>query len=300
MSTQIYLRYKCGIYYNKEASNLIKIDESLIDYSFNVSDNEVNVKIKLLTDGKTIEAESVVDSFNPNILQILRSSSYDTLTNEEKTELSNISRPIRKAVRQFVGLLKQELHRFDISDELIGNPYEEWSTGDNKWYRIPRGLYAFGWTTSLGNLDATTVSGIQELLNDNEEALVATNYLHQARNFLMNRRYQWIYATMAAELAIKEILIKIEPKLKVILEMLPSPPIKKLYGEVLNDVAGEKSSNLSKLEKGAAKRNQLIHNPKSQTPTREETTAYIEFIEDRVTWLLKIWRKKVREKAENT
>ena len=151
--------------------------------------------------------------------------------------------------------------------------------------------------SSLGNLDEMTAKYLQELLSEDEEALVATSYLHQARNS-MNRRYQWIYATMAAELAIKEILVRIEPKLRVILEKLASPPLNKLYGDVLESVAGVRSTSLPMLQDGAQKRNQLGHNPKSPTPTFNEVNEYVDFIEDRVKWLLKEWRRIKRVKKQ--
>jgi len=253
--------------------------------------------MKLLQDGKTIEAESVVDFFKPNILQILKTNDYDKLSDEEKTELSDITHPIREAVRQFAGLLKQELHRYDINDELIGNPYGEWSLGDNQWFSIPRGLRVNVGLSSLGNLNAITAKSLQELLSEDEEALVATSYLHQARNS-MNGRYQWIYATIAAELAVKEILVRIEHKLRVILEELPSPPLKKLYGDVLQSVASIRltNSDLEKLQRGARRRNELVHNPKSAPPTFNEVNEYIDFIEERIKWLLEKWRRIKRVK----
>lgn len=289
MPDRLYLRGKCTLLFEKITPGSIIVDETLKDYSFVISKNQQDIKIKLLQDGKTIEAESVVDSFKPNILQILRVSDYDKLSDGEKTEFHNITRPIREAVRQFVGLLKQELHRYDINDELIGNCYYEWSLGDNQWYRIPRGLSGDVGVYSLGNLGEKTVKHLQELLSEDEEALVATNYLHQARNS-MNSRYQWIYATIAAELAVKEILARIEPKLEVMLETLPSPPLNKLYGVVLKSVTEVKSEGLQKLQDGAERRNKLLHNPKSATPTFSEVNIYIDFIENRIKWLLETWR----------
>ncbi len=297
MSNRLYLRYKCTLLLEKRTPGSIIVDKSLKNYSFTVSKSGQHVNMKLLQDGKTIEAESVVDFFKSNILQILRTNDYDKLSDGEKTELSGIAHPIIEAVRQFAGLLKQELHRYDISDELIGNPYYEWSLGDNQWFSIPRKLRMDIESFSLGNLNAITARTLQELLSENEEALVATSYLHQARNS-MNRRYQWIYATMAAELAIKEILVRIEPKLQVILGTLPSPPLNKLYGDVLESVAGVRSTNTSTLQKGAQKRNQLVHNPKSPTPTFDEVNEYIDFIEDRIKWLLKEWRRIKRMKKQ--
>lgn len=255
--------------------------------------------MKLLQDGKTIKAKSVVDFFNPNILQILRTNDYDKLSDGEKTELSDITDPIREAVRQFAGLLKQELHRYDINDELIDNSHYEWSLGDNQWFLIPQELRATLIALySLDNLDAITAKSLQEVLFENEEALVATSYLHQARNS-ENGRYQWIYATMAAELAIKEILVRIEPKLQVIVETFPSPPLDGLYGDVLRKIAGVKSTEADRktLRDGARRRNHLVHNPRSHTPTLKEVNEYINFIEGRVRWLLKEWRRIKREKA---
>jgi len=289
MSDRLYLRSKHTLLLGKGPGSII-VDQSLKDYAFVVSKGDHSVRVRLLQDGKTIEAESVVDSFEPNILQILRTSDYDKLNDGEKKQLSDITRPIREAVRQFAGLLKQELHRYDVSDELTGNAHHEWSLDGNQWFRIPYGLRMQTRTSSLGNLNATTAKSLQELLSRNEEALVATSYLHQARNS-DNRRYQWIYATMAAELAIKEILVRIEPKLQVILEELPSPPLHKLYGDVLESVAGVRSNSLSTLQDGARRRNQLVHNPNSPTPTFSEVDEYIYFIEDRVKWLLNEWRR---------
>ena len=291
MSNGLYLRWKCTLLLEKSTPGFIIVDESLRNYSFSVSKSGQNVKMKLLQDGKTIEAESVIDFLKPNILQILRTNDYDKLNNREKSQLSNITHPIQEAVRQFAGLLKQELHRYDINDELICNPYYEWSLGDNQWFSIPQELSVnFGLSSSLGNLNAITANSLQILLSEDEEALVATNYLHQARN-AMNRRYQWIYATMAAELAIKEILVRIEPKLQVILGTLPSPPLNKLYGDVLESVAGVRSTSLSTLQNGIQKRNQLVHNPKSATPTFDQVNEYNFFIEGTIKWLLDEWRR---------
>ena len=300
MSNRLYLRYKCTLLLEEKGTpGSIIVDKSLKNYSFSVSKSEQNVNMKLLQDGKTIEAESVVDFFKSNIVQILRTNGYDKLSDGEKTELSDIAHPIREAVRQFAGLLKQELHRYDINDELIGNAHYEWSLGDNQWFLIPRELRVETELSSLGNLNAITAKSLQELLFENEEALVATSYLHQARNS-RNRRYRWIYATMAAELAIKEILVRREPKLQVILETLPSPPLNRLYGDVLESVAGVRSTSLSKLQNGARRRNELVHNPRSPTPTFNEVKEYINFIEDMIRWLLKEWRRIKREEAAIT
>lgn len=294
MSDRLYLRVKCTLLFKKGPGSII-VDESLKDHKFIVSKDNQSVSVRLLQDGKTIEADVVVDSFAPNTLQVLRTNDYDKLDVGEKKQIFDMTRPIRDAVRQFAALLKQELHRYDLNDELLGNTRCEWSLDDSQWFSIPRKLTVHVGSYSLDNLYAGTAKNLQELLSENEEALVATSYLHQARNS-DNRRYKWIYATMAAELAIKEILVRIEPKLQVILEELPSPPLKKLYGDVLESVSGVRSSNLTKLGDGARKRNELVHNPSSPTPTLDEVDEYIDFIEGRIRWLLEKWREIKREK----
>jgi len=287
MSDRLYIRGRCELLFEKTGPGSIIVDETVKDYIFTASKSGQDVKIRLLQDGKTIEFENVVGSFKPHILKILRTKDYNKLSDGEKTELHGITRPAREAVKRFAGLLKQELHRYNIKDELIANVRIEWSLGDNKWNPIPRGLTVDTWVSSLGNLNERIANHLQKLLSEDEEALVATSYIHQARN-PSNRRYQWIYATIAAELAIKEILVRIEPKLRVILEELPSPPLNKLYGEVLQSLGGAKlpDSDLKELQKGARRRNELVHNPKSKTPSFKEVYKYIDFIEDKIKWLL--------------
>jgi len=297
MSNRLYLRCKCTLLLEKRTPGSIIVDKSLKNYRFNVSKSGQNVNMKLLQDGKTIEANSVLEGFEPHILQILKVDEQDQLSDRDKNKLREITSPIRESIRQFAGLIKQELHRSDIKDELICDLRDEWSIGDNQWFSVPSKVTVDAWAYSLGNMYESNAKHLQKLLSENEEALVATSYLHQARNS-ENRRYQWIYATMAAELAIKEILVRIEPKLQVILETLPSPPLRILYGDVLDSVAKVRSTNLPKLEKGARKRNQLVHNPKSPTPTLNEVNKYIDFIEDRVKWLLKEWRRIKRAKEQ--
>ena len=97
MSDRLYLRCKCTLLLEKRTPGSIIVDKSLKNYSFSVSKSGQNVNMKLLQDGKTIEAESVVDFFKPNILQILKTN-YDKLSDEEKTELSDITHPIREVV----------------------------------------------------------------------------------------------------------------------------------------------------------------------------------------------------------
>lgn len=289
MSHKLYLRYKCILLMEKTTPGISFLDKSSENFNYNVSKCGQNIGIKMLKDGNTIEAETVVEGVNEETIQTLETNGYNALSEEEKSEISSFTSQLNQAVKQFAGLLKQELHRYDLKDELIGNPFSYWSLEGNQWHSIPRELQVNSEITSLGNLNEKFAQHLQGLLTEDEKPLIATSYLHQARD-RGNRRYRWIYATMAAELAIKEILVRIEPKLQVLLEELPSPPLNKLYGDVLESVAGVRSAGLSRLQNGARRRNQLVHNPNSPTPTFDEVKEYINFVEDRIIWLLKEFR----------
>ncbi len=94
-----------------------------------------------------------------------------------------------------------------------------------------------------------------------------------------NSRARWIDATIAAELAVKEFLARIEPKLALLLFELPSPPIGKLYGKLLKEYAGEESPLRKVLEAGADRRNKLIHRPGSPDPDETEATLYVQDVQ---------------------
>jgi len=297
MSKQLYMRSKCEVTLDSEDRNLVGPGDSYKDYCFKISKAGQLMNVILLKDGKTIKVETVISDVKPEVIKILKTADYDKLGDVEKNELRKITSPIVESMRQLVGLIKQEHSRFDISDGMIANVKNEWSLGYNKWYSTPRGgLIISGTTYGLGNMNDWRARELQELLSENEQALVATSYLHQAIN-ARSTRYQWIYATIAAELAIKEILARIEPKLEVILETLPSPPLNKLYGVVLESVTGVKSEGLRKLQEGAERRNKLLHSLGDyDSPSYDEVHEYIHFIDGRINWLLKLWRKIKREK----
>jgi len=107
---------------------------------------------------------------------------------------------------------------------------------------------------------------------------MALRHLHRARRESIPR-YKWIDATIAAELAIKEFLIRVRPELQTLLIELPSPPLHKLYGPVLESFGYEKSPKLKEISKGAQRRNELLHRPSAEDATHEEASQYVDDIE---------------------
>lgn len=75
--------------------------------------------------------------------------------------------------------------------------------------------------------------------------------------------------------AIKEFLGTYKPDLLPILTHLPSPPLNKMYGELLNDLTGQKSPVVSSLNKGAQIRNDLVHKPNVIPPSKQQINQYL-------------------------
>jgi intein/homing endonuclease len=80
-------------------------------------------------------------------------------------------------------------------------------------------------------------------------------------------------------LAIKEFLIRVKPELETLLVEVPSPPLHKLYGSVLESFGYGRSPKLKEIANGAARRNELLHKPEAKEVTVEDANQYVEDIE---------------------
>jgi hypothetical protein len=134
------------------------------------------------------------------------------------------------------------------------------------------------------SLDAEWKDHIQAIFDLHEEPLIAFEHLHEARRH-RGTRFTWIEATIAAELAIKEALARLEPRLTPVLLEVPAPPLYKLYGVILENVAGEKSPYVGQLQKGAEMRNRLVHRPEAIRLDPQEVVDYVAVV-DRAIWHL--------------
>lgn len=126
---------------------------------------------------------------------------------------------------------------------------------------------------------------IQEYLDNDFQPFLALRHLHRAKNE-DNPRYKWIEATIAAGLAIKEFLIRKKPEVEALLIEIPSPPLHKLYGSILESFTGQKSPKLKELQKGAEIRNKLIHRPKEIDISAQEANKYVQDVEIAIGHLL--------------
>jgi len=117
------------------------------------------------------------------------------------------------------------------------------------------------------------------------EPFLALRHLHRARTEDIPR-YKWIDATIAAELAIKEFLMKLRPEVVTLLLETPSPPLHKSYGPVLESFGVERSPKVSQIRKGVEIRNKLVHRPEEIRITLQDANTYVRDVEIAVYHLL--------------
>ena len=193
-------------------------------------------------------------------------------------ELDVIRHDLMISVERVVTGLKYYLNRCRVSDRVIGTEFF-WQSNTENDVKI---RFPLRFITSAFQdvwLDDTGTKRLQAYLDSNIEVLTSgLRHLHRARNE-ENPVFQWIDATIAAELAIKQCLIHLKPDLETLLLEVPSPPLTKLYGVVLQSVTGQRSSKLSALGKGIETRNKLIHRPTAQTIDEEEAMTYLDDVE---------------------
>lgn len=89
--------------------------------------------------------------------------------------------------------------------------------------------------------------------------------------------------------------MRLEPRFEVLLMELPSPPLHKLYGSVLEHVAGEGSPFVKELQRGAETRNRLVHRPDSPPPDPQETVNYVNAVDQALLHLHHLLRKSYPE-----
>ncbi|PVE71158.1 hypothetical protein [Priestia megaterium] len=186
-----------------------------------------------------------------------------------------------------INLLKYSLNNDCITEELLRVSSTEISIDNSNWYVIPpKSMLQMGPSASPRELTKETCIIVQNYIHDKIEPFVALKHLHRARKDDVPR-HMWIEATIAAELAIKEFLIRLKPDMELILLELPSPHLGTLYGKVLEHYIGEKYPKSNKLADGSTIRNKLIHRPKEANITYEKAVEYVQIVEDAIYFLLR-------------
>jgi len=263
-------------------------------FSFRVNDAVIGpVDVTVAADGTRVSSRATV-SVSETLLRELES---DILLHEMQQGMSDefgrVTRSLSHCCRRVVRLLEQEMRVEDLrSDSLFHIPNGlRWSRDGENW-RIVRGGHCVGGlrTRPLFKLDAQWQRKIQALLDSGEVPLLAVRQLYEAIRS-GSARISWVEATIAAELAIKEILVKMEPSLETLLTHVPSPPLQKLYGEVLESVCGRRSSFRSDLGKGATQRNVLVHGAEEFDAHPQKVVDYLQVVENAIYELIDMERQ---------
>ena len=258
-------------------------------FQFKVSlKNENEVVVDIIPDERSAEA-----FFNfkvsKEMLNILKTDICDgrNLSTKLKGELSEMTFPLSQATRKVLSYIKYGLNCVSLSEILFSVKGTYWSIDRIKWKQIPMILHASIEIKPIIPLDKDTANTLQDYIKNGPEPFLALRHLHRAKEEMIPR-YKWIDATIAAELAIKEFLIRKEPKIEILLLDIPSPPLGKLYGSVLESCTKERSPKLKEIAKGVEKRNKLIHRPKDVNITSQEAIKYVRNIEIAIYHLLRL------------
>jgi hypothetical protein len=202
-------------------------------------------------------------------------------------EISNIHSSLSEAAKNVLSLIKYHLDHREISEQFVSIKTKQWSEDGKQWKSLPSTLSMAIEGRSISPIGSTEVELIQSALDNNITPLLAMRHLHRAR--LENvSHHKWIDATIAAELAVKEVLIRAQPKLKVILLEVPSPPLDKLYGVILEKYLGERSPYLNRIREGVRVRNRLVHRPDAERIDDQKAISYVQDIAKAIFHLLSL------------
>jgi len=254
------------------------------DFRFSVPlEGSSPVIVELIPSGNEVEASHTVEvseemsNFLQNGILEVPSTLYD--------ELRMITINPSLATKRVLNLVKYGLNCINLDERLISHKSAEWSIDKAEWKILPSKITATLDSYGIHPLNTNTVSAIQQCIQNGFEPFLALRHLHKAR--IENiPHYKWIDATIAAELAIKEFLIRLKPEIATLLLEMPSPPLHKLYGTVLESFGMQRSPKIKQIARGVEIRNKLVHKPEEMKITPEEANTYVRDMEIAIYHLL--------------
>lgn len=200
-------------------------------------------------------------------------------------DVKNINKLLLEPTKQIISIIKYYLGYYDISESLFSVRTSNWGVTQASLSPIPSGFSSAIDARSMQPLNDDGKKMIEEAAKLGLKPLVGMRHLHRAKSEKISH-HKWIDATIAAELAVKEVLSTAVPNLDTLLMELPSPPLVKLYGSILETYLGEKSPYLNKIRKGVEVRNKLIHRPLEHTISNQDAIDYVNDIEAAIFHLL--------------
>ena len=203
-------------------------------------------------------------------------------------EIKKVSARIKSSKDEVIETLVYMLDWYELEKNDVFAKGIEYSLNGEDFHKITGGINAEITIYPKHNISPSLEGYIQRsLTGDYWKPLQAFDYLHKAKRE-KNNNHKWINATIAAELAIKEFLIKNQPGISVLILEMPSPPLHKLYGVVLESFYGERSPKLSELNNGASVRNNIIHRPNEIKVEKKAIEKYIKDVEYAIFHLISL------------
>lgn len=264
-------------------------DESYPEYDFKLKIDNIPITITLnLKDKKII----TIGSFEPpqEALDVLGDdiNDNDLVSDMIRSELNEYLTYLIRANRRVMNNIKYSLNQPSLKEGLITIKKYHWSKDKINWKNYRFESKHYGSTSTQLCLNKDKAVEIQELIErDVPETLIALRFLHKAKNESLSK-YKWIYASIAAELAIKEFFSKKKPELTPLLIECPSPPLHKMYNTILEKYIHEKSLKYKEIQKGAVKRNKLVHSFEKTEIDLQKSIEYIQDVEIAIYQLLNI------------
>lgn len=228
---------------------------------------------------------TVPDDF-VNLIQKIGRFDFEQVPDHLQEEVTFISKSLSGGTKKVVSLVKYYLRHVGISESLFSVKSTTWQTDGSSSFELPSSLSASVSSLSSEPLRSNTIKNVQASIDDNMEPLIAMRHLHRAKEENISH-HKWIDATIAAELAVKEVLASVKPELEMLLMEMPSPPLAKLYGSILEKYLGERSPYLKYIREGVEVRNRLIHKPYAENIDAQAANDYVEHIEGAIFHLLK-------------
>lgn len=227
---------------------------------------------------KRITSQTTAAKISDESYAMLASSKSESAAARKRQDIQAVVEALHSATRTAISMLKYHLNYTWIQEDLFSVRFKEWKFGEAEWRELRGEIKIASQIHQEVPLNALTIERLQSQLELAVVPLVGMRHLHRAKNEGLPH-HKWIDATTAAELCIKEILIRGCPELERVLLELPAPPLSKLYGSILQGYLGARSPYVSEINKGAEIRNALVHKPSSNRLDLQKAIEYVGVIE---------------------
>lgn len=273
-----------GLY---NVSGQILASEKICSFQVTMSDRNI-VYVDVILEEKVIKSREEVE-VSTELFKAMEAGKYGSLSEPIELELSGLTHNVSLAAHRVLSLIKYCFNQYRIDEMLMSSKGLFWSKDGKEWKRISQRLKVAVSVTGTLNLDKDSCKWLQDYIDSDYQPFLALRHLHRARKESMPR-HRWIEATIAAELAIKEFLIRRKPELTTLLLEMPSPPLDKMYGIVLTEYAGKALPKgiVNAIREGARIRNRLLHRPEEEDIDNQKALNYVGQVAEAIRHLLYI------------